>query len=99
VKQLLLSDMSKEERSLLLYFESRCVDNNSGIDPRCMNENDFKIAKKWNENGFIEFRRVFSGYLTEKLSHYVNLSDDAWNLAHEERQARAERTKKFYRWD
>lgn len=94
--------MSKDEKSLLLYFESRCVDNRGSVDGRKMNEIDFEIANRWDKIGFIQFGRVDSKIMLEyienqrPISHWVELSDEAWKLAHEERRARARRNKKDF---
>ena len=87
-----IEDMNKDERSVLLYFESQAVDYGGKIDSRRMNEIDFDIAKRWNESGFVRFGRIYSGDVIRVSSnifdHWVVLSDDAWTEAHRERRAR-----------
>lgn len=96
-----LEQMTRDERSLLLYLECCCVDYEGLIDVRKMNKEDIEIAKRWNEAGFITFGRVsaksiFSG--SAKKSHCCTLSPEAWNLAHRERIARFERNYKKRTW-
>lgn len=87
-----LEDMNKDERSLLLYFECQAVDYGGKIDARRMNDIDFRIAKEWNEIGFVRFGRIASGdiksYGRTQFDHWCVLSEHAWDLAHEERRAR-----------
>ena len=86
-----LSEMTKDERSLLLYLESRATDQGGTVDARRMNKEDFDIAKRWNEDGFIEFGRVASCDLAIDRTYWVVLTPPAWDLAHQERIARADR--------
>jgi len=86
--------MTKDELSLLLYFESRAVDNGGTVDTRHMNDIDMEIAKKWNSDGFVEFGRVCFEDIEKargKYTHWCYLSDEAFVLAHSERKARAGR--------
>lgn len=82
--------MTKEELSLLLYFEAMVVDDYGRIDERKINAEDRIIAKRWNEEGFIEFGRIAGAPFPHK-SEYVRLSPKAWCAAHNERQLRAAR--------
>lgn len=86
-----LAEMSKDERSLLLFLETRAVDYGGRVKEAHMNKEDFKIAEKWNEEGFIEFGRIVARNINTDGGHWVKLSDDAWKLAQEERKARATR--------
>jgi hypothetical protein len=88
----LLSEMSKDERSLLLFFESAAVDYGGKLNTAHMNKDDFKLAEKWTKDGFVKFERIASKFLagTDK-THAVSLSDIAWNIAHEERKERYKR--------
>lgn len=90
-----LEDMDRNERSLLLYFESVATDYGGKIDARRMNNTDFDIAKRWNDEGFARFGRIaasdIKSYGKTQFDHWCVLSDHAWELAHEERRARFER--------
>lgn len=93
-----ISEMSKDERSLLLFFETCLVDSHGKIDGRKMNLDDMHIAKGWNRDGFVEFGRlpgkwVFGAGQAYNQTHYVVFSEEAWELAHEERRARAARNR------
>jgi hypothetical protein len=84
-----LSDMSKDERSLLLFFETCWVDYGGLVDVRHMNESDMNIAKKWSEEGFLYFGRVLSKLINNHNTHFVIIPDDTVRMAHEERMNRA----------
>ena len=99
-----LSEMTKDERSLLLFLETQAVEYGGLVDVRHMNEDDCNIASDWNECGFIIYERI-SFYSIEAVStptrrptHYVILSQEAFRLAHEERIARAARMFQKRRW-
>ena len=85
-----LSDMSVDERSLLIYLETREVDYGR-VDARHISIDDFNTIERWTATGFIQFGRIASEYITRESALWVNLSDEAWRLAHEERRARAKR--------
>lgn len=91
-----LADMSADERSLLLFFEACAVDNTGLIDGRRMNDDDFVIAKRWHDEGFCRFGRIYSkhimdGRFSKPYSNWVELTPEFFTLAHQERIARAER--------
>ena len=89
--------LTKDELSLLLYFETRAVDHMGLIDTQHMNQDDLAIAKKWDEEKFASFNRWTqrnSDGSIKALTHRSVLSDEAWTLAHQERKARAERMSK-----
>jgi len=90
--------MTKGERSLLLYLETRAVDHAGKVDCQHMNGEDFKIAEQWNERGFLFFRRrkaclfVDAVGTAQALTHVVKLSDAAWETVALLRCGKAERT-------
>lgn len=90
-----LDKMSKDEKSLLLFFETNAVDYRGTVHSQHMNKDDFEIAKRWNESKFIRFGRIKFADIEErykgKKSHWCVLSDEAWVLAHQERRARVKR--------
>lgn len=85
--------MTKDELSLLIFLETCHVDLGGPVDVRRMNADDLSIAKRWTEENFIDFGRLYSGDLEayRPKSHYVILSDKALDLAHAERKARGAR--------
>lgn len=93
-----LSEYTKDERSLLLFFETAAVDYGGKLNARHMNDDDFKTADKWTIDGFITFERVASQCLPTDKPYAVFLSDDAWKIAHEERKNRAFRLNEKRKW-
>lgn len=87
-----LNEMTKDERSLLLFFESACTEYGGKLNPRHMNEDDNIIKDKWVKSEFIKYGRMnFADTKIGNNTHWVKLSDEAWKLAHEERIARFKR--------
>lgn len=86
---------SREEKSLLLYFETQAVDYGGTLESVRMNADDFAIAKRWNESGFVSFGRIAFHDIKKNAGvardHWCVLSREAWQLAHAERIARCER--------
>ena len=82
--------MTSDERNLLLYLETCAVDHGGLVDTKHMNKEDIDIAKKWNNEGFVKFGRIKFNSIIEK-THWCELSDEAWNVAHTGRKARCVR--------
>ena len=86
-----LKNMSGDERSLLLFFETRAVDYGGRVNTTYMNEENFEIAKQWNRDKFIRFGRIVIRDHNSDGTHWCLLSKEAWKLAHQERKNRWER--------
>lgn len=91
-------ELTKEENSLLLYMETQTVDYGGKLQGVRMNADDFEIAKRWNEIGFVLFGRIAANDISTRgtsgeypRTHWCVLSDEAWVTAHAERRARFER--------
>jgi len=78
--------LTRDEKSLLLYFETCAVDNLGNVDSRRMNETDFEIAEKWNKSEFIELNLD-----QEVCANWVVLSEEAWEVVSKLRREKAER--------
>lgn len=89
-------DLTKEEKSLLLFLEVCIVDRACIVNTVHMNEEDMYIAKKWDRDGLIQFGRVWSTEVKEGRTHYVIFSERAFELAHQERKERGERQRKEF---
>ncbi len=83
--------MSKDERSLLLFLETRQVDYGGRVNLAHMNGDDIEIAERWNKEEFIFFGRIVMRNHNSDGTNWCKLSDEAWKLAHKERKARAKR--------
>lgn len=86
-----VKDMNQEERSLLLFLETRAVDYGGRVDTAHMNELDMEIARSWHAMKFIQFGRIRIADHNPGGTHWVYLSRDAWEIAHKLRHIRAER--------
>ena len=83
-----IEDMNKDERSLLLYFETAAVDYGGKLDARRMNDIDFANARQWSDEGFIHFGRIKASDIAHNFDHWCILTEAAWTEAHQERRAR-----------
>lgn len=95
----MIDNMTRDERNLLLYLETCEVDRQGLVDARKMNREDFDIAMRWNEGGFLRFGRLKMDELRSlygannakaaESTYYVRLGDDAWAAAAVLRRRRA----------
>lgn len=101
-RELLKREFSRDEKSLLLYFETCLVDTYGGkVQGARMNGEDMLIAENFERLGLIKLKRIpFKEFekLRKKLNLYTPythtvrfISEDAWTLAHKWRRERAER--------
>lgn len=91
-----MKPMTKEERSLLLFLETCCVDHGGRVVAIHMNDDDHDIAKRWSKETFISFARLPSWLIKKSTSsqpatYRVFFSEEAWVAAHAERRARSKR--------
>lgn len=98
-----LEELTKDEKSLLLYLETRAVDHGGLINMAQMNCTDVAVAERWAKDKFIKFGRIAadnikSGTRTEQITHWCELTDTAFALAHQERIQRARRMLKKRAW-
>ena len=83
--------MDKFEISLLIFFETCCVDLGGLVDTARMNDRDRVIARKWTEMGLVNFQRLASECIRGSWTYCVTLSPEAWSLATKYRKNRADR--------
>jgi hypothetical protein len=93
-----LSNLNKDERSLLLFFETAVVDYGGKLNTAHMNNVDMEIADRWTKEGFVTFSRIRLADISSDKTHAVFFSEDAWNLAHQERRARFNRMEEKRKW-
>ena len=91
-----MPELTKNEKSMLLYLETVAVDHGGKLQSIRMNADDFKIAEAWNTSGFVQFGRIARQDIKQvsgepPRTHWCVLSDAAWVAAHAERRARCER--------
>ncbi len=86
-----LDDLTKVQRSLILYLETRIVDRAGRLDSRHLNKEDRDQLKVWNADGFIQYGRIVMEDCNSDGSTWVEFSEEAWDVAHAERRARGHR--------
>ncbi len=84
-------EMTKDEQSLLLFLETRQVDYGGRVNLQHMNDDDMKIAEKWNETGFVGFGRIVMRNHNSDGTNWCKLSEEAWTMAHKLRREKAQR--------
>lgn len=85
-----------DELNLLLYLESGATDFGGLFDCRRINSVEYEILTRWNENGFVKSGRLSSTSLPKpesknQFTHWCELSEEAWTLAHAERKNKCQR--------
>jgi len=83
--------MSKDEKSLLLFLETRQVDYGGRVKIDHMNGEDMEIVKSWKKSKFIGFGRIVIRNHNSDGTHWCKLSEEAIKIAHELRIERANR--------
>ena len=84
-----LDQFTRDEKSQLLYLETRLVDYGGKVDVRRMNDSDKNIMKDWTEQGFVSYGRICSADTSDSASMWCQFSDEAWEYAYEARKNRA----------
>ena len=93
--------MNRHEESLLLYLETCVVDHGGEVEGSHMNKEEYGIAHRWHETGFIAFGRLPAKSImregkrgsstSRRATNWVRFSGAAWAEAHRLRRERAER--------
>lgn len=86
-----LEEMTKDEKSLVLFLECCAVDNGGRVNGIHMNNEDFDIVEKWKGLDLIKFGRICSKDCNHTGTYWVQFTQHAFALAHEERIARSVR--------
>ncbi len=90
VKQI-IELMSKDEKGLLLFLETRAVDYGGRVNLQHMNDIDMGIAERWDKEGFLEFGRIVMRNHNSDGTHCVKLKYSTFMVAHELRLERSKR--------
>ncbi len=85
-----IDEMTKEEKSLLLFFETASVDGWAKFDMGCLNDDDRVTAEKWNAQSFVKSGRICMKDIYKK-AHWCHLTDGAVEIAATLRRERANR--------
>ena len=82
--------MNRQEKSLLLYLETRVVDKSGIIDYQHLNDDDWEILEGWSRAGFVKAGKA-DDVDDSPSAHYVILSVEAHKTAALLRVMRADR--------
>jgi hypothetical protein len=90
-------NLTKTERSILLYAETCVVDYAGLLEGQRMNNDDIEVLKKFEAAGILKFgripARVLGSMVSRQCTHWVEFTEAAWNLAHALRRQMAEKSK------
>jgi hypothetical protein len=91
---------TREEKSLVLFFETCLVDGMGRVASAHMNAEDLQIAENLAKEGLIEFGRLNFKTVSKfhkprpsfsrQYTHWVRFTDKAWQLTHQWRRERSE---------
>jgi len=96
----IIAQLTRDERSILLYLEACLVDQLGRAEGQRMNEDDFKaieiLKKKGLIKGFgrIKYRAVQKlryGPSAKVYTNWVRLTDKGWKVVHQLRKERSDR--------
>lgn len=93
----MIENLTKTERSILLYAETCVVDHAGLLEGKRMNKDDLDALKKFEADGILKFGRIPGRLLgsmgARDCTHWVEFTDAAWTLAHVLRRQVAENSK------
>jgi hypothetical protein len=86
-----IDQLTKTEKSLLLFMECAAVDHGGIYQPERTNTEDREIMDRWKAEGFIDHGRLASEHLKPGRTVWCSLSVDAMEMAHSLRKELAAR--------
>ena len=86
-----MPDMTRDEKALLLFFETCAVDRGGNVFTAHMNSEEKEIAKRWHDEGVVPWQRQKSDHMIGAHSLNVSRSDAAWSPVHQYRVSRVKR--------
>lgn len=93
----MIENLTKTERSVLLYAETCVVDYAGLLEGKRMNSDDIDALKKFEAAGILKFgripARVLGSMVSRECTHWVEFMDAAWSIAHSLRRQVAEKSK------
>lgn len=90
-----VAELTRDERSVLLYAESCMVDQGGLLEGARMNASDFEALNKFQAEGLLIWGRIPGamlgkhGFSKSSPTHWVRFATEAWALAAELRQRRS----------
>lgn len=86
--------LTRNQSSALLYVETCCVDFGGLLEGTRMNEDDRDALDQLAAAGALKWGRIpgrLLGSFQRQVTHWCDLTDEGWALAHQLRRARAAR--------
>lgn len=91
-----VENLDRDQRSIVLYAESVCVDNGGLLEGQRMNATDHANLDLLQTHGFLRWGRIpFAvldarpAHFTSRPTHWVVLTEEGWALAHAARRQRS----------
>jgi hypothetical protein len=87
--------ITREQASILLYVESCAVEYGGLLEGVRINATDLRALVSLTEAGYLTFGRIpgkLLGSFQRGVTHWCDLTDAGWALAHQMRRARAARS-------
>ena len=84
----------RQKNSLLVYLETCAVDYSGKVVGARMNAEEIEQARQWHEEDYLQFGRLPFKDIPKQMAattHWVVLSDNAWQDAHRLRRERSDR--------
>lgn len=90
---MMTSELTRDQQSIILYVEARCVDHDGLLRGAQLNADDHVNLQAFQESGHLTYGRVPAAMLSklDGTTHWATLTDRGWALAHELRKGRADR--------
>lgn len=85
-------NISRDQRSLLMYAETCAVDHGGLLEGSKMNAADLAALSTLADGGILTFGRIpgrLVGTFRRPITHWCDLTEAGWALAHQLRRARA----------
>lgn len=94
-------DLTRTERSILLYAETTMVDYGGLLEGPRMNADDHAALDRLQAAGMLTWGRVpgrlLGHFIGRNITHWVEFTDAGWTLAQQTRRYRCEITRKTSR--
>ena len=91
------AELTKVQRSILLYAECCLVDYGGLLEGSRMNADDLGALREFHDAGLLRFGRVpgslLGSFIGRSITHWVVFTPAGWDLAHATRRLQSERSK------
>lgn len=92
-------NLTPKHKDLLMQIEAICVDSGGLFNSDQLSQDDLDILKSWNKTKFLQYGLISSSDIdfkqTATFSHWVELAQEAWQLAHQYRHEKSKNLKQI----